>query len=118
MWSNYLNGDGYDLVLLGREDDSPINADRLQARLSNKEYSAVATSLAYVGFKSAMDLLTTYAGRASDLQPMLAGAQINKDMNMRLQILPGWDRIRLRRRSFTGRFCLTGSSPESADRLV
>jgi spermidine synthase len=89
VWSNYLNGDGYDLVLLGRPDDSPIDADRLQSRLGTREYSAVAASLTDVGFKSAVDLLTSYAGRASDLQPMLAGAQINRDMNMRLQYIAG-----------------------------
>ena len=33
VWSNYLNGDGYDLVLLGSADPAPINVDALQRRL-------------------------------------------------------------------------------------
>jgi spermidine synthase len=89
VWSNYLNGDGYDLVLLGSADGSPINVDALQRRLDQPSYSGVSASLAEVGFHSAVDLLATYAGRASDLAPMLAGAQINDDLNMRLQYMAG-----------------------------
>ncbi len=33
VWSNYLNGDGYDLVLLGSADASPININAVQHRL-------------------------------------------------------------------------------------
>jgi spermidine synthase len=89
VWSNYLNGDGYDLVLLGTADASPINVDALQRRLDQSSYSAVSASLAETGFHSAVDLLATYAGSASDLAPMLANAQINDDLNMRLQYMAG-----------------------------
>ena len=34
-------------------------------------------------------MLATYAGRASDLAPLLAGARINEDLNLRLQYLAG-----------------------------
>jgi spermidine synthase len=34
-------------------------------------------------------VLATYAGRASDLKPLTAGAAINEDLNMRLQYLAG-----------------------------
>ena len=33
--------------------------------------------------------MATYAGRAPDLRPWLAGAQINEDRNLRLQYLAG-----------------------------
>jgi spermidine synthase len=95
VWSNYLNGDGYDLVLLGSADGATINPgasinmDALQRRLDQPSYSAVSASLAGVEFHSAVDLLATYAGRASDLAPMLANAQINDDLNMRLQYMAG-----------------------------
>jgi spermidine synthase len=89
VWSNYLNGDGYDLVLLGRTDQSPINIDALQQRMSGPGYSAVAASLAEAGFTSTTDLLATYAGRARDLKPMLSDARINEDLNMRLQYIAG-----------------------------
>jgi spermidine synthase len=89
VWSNYFQGDGYDLVLLGREDSSPINVDALQQRLDQSGYSGVAASLADAGFHSAVDLLATYTGRASDLQPMVSGVRLNEDMNLRLQYLAG-----------------------------
>jgi spermidine synthase len=89
VWSNYLNGDGYDLVLLGSADAAPIGVNDLQRRLDQPSYAAVSASLAEVGFHSAVDLLATYAGGASDLAPMLTNAQINDDLNMRLQYMAG-----------------------------
>ncbi len=89
VWSNFLDGDGYDLVLLGSADPTPINVDALQQRLNQPSYSGVAASLANTGFHSAVDLLATYAGRAEDLAHMLAGTQVNDDLNMRLQYLAG-----------------------------
>jgi spermidine synthase len=90
VWSTYLNGDGYDLVLIGRLDDSPINVDEIQQRLDQPKYKRVSASLAEVEIKSATELIATYSGRASDLAPMLAGASINRDLNMRLQYIAGW----------------------------
>jgi spermidine synthase len=90
VWSNYLNGDGYDLVLIGRLDESSINVDEMQQRLDQPKYSRVLASLADVEVHSAADLLSTYAGQASDLEPMLSGTPINRDLNMRLQYIAGW----------------------------
>jgi spermidine synthase len=90
VWSNYLNGNGYDLVLIGRLDESSINVDEMQKRLDQPKYSRVVASLGDVGVQSASDLLATYAGRASDLEPMLSGTSINRDLNMRLQYIAGW----------------------------
>jgi spermidine synthase len=89
VWSNFLNGDGYDLVLLGRPTGGPIDVDALERRLSQPTYAAVAASLAEAGFHSGIDLLATYAGQASDLKPMLMGTEINEDINLRLQYLAG-----------------------------
>jgi spermidine synthase len=89
VWSNYLNGDGYDLVLFGRPDATPINVDALQKRLTQPGYSQVAAALVETEFHSAADLLATYTGRAPDLAPMVAGVRVNDDMNMRLQYLAG-----------------------------
>jgi spermidine synthase len=89
IWSNNLNGDGFDLVLLGQATPSPIQVDAIQARLDRSDYAPVVASLSQVGFHSAVEFLATYAGRARDLKPMLAGAQINRDLNMRLQYLAG-----------------------------
>jgi spermidine synthase len=89
VWSNYFEGDGYDLVLLGRDDASPVDIDALQHRLDQPAYSKVASSLGDTGFHSALDLLATYVGRASDLQPLLSGVALNDDLNLRLQYLAG-----------------------------
>ncbi len=95
VWSNYLDGDGYDLVLLGRAEESAIDVDAridvdaIDRRLKTPAYASVSASLAEVGLPSAVDLLATYAGRALDLQPMLADARINDDLSMRLQYLAG-----------------------------
>jgi spermidine synthase len=89
LWSNNLKGDGFDLVLIGRLDASQIDVDRMQQRLDQPGYAGVSESIGAVGFLSAVDLLATYAGRATDLQPVFADAQINQDLNMRLQYIAG-----------------------------
>jgi len=80
---------GYDLVLLGQVGPTKINVDELQRRLDRPDYSAVIASLRAVGFQSAVDILATYLGQASDLHPLLLGAQLNLDRNLRLQYLAG-----------------------------
>jgi spermidine synthase len=89
IWSNNLNGDGYDLVLLGQADPAPISIDAMQQRLDQPGYAPVIASISDVGFRSAVELMATYAGRAPDLASMLVGTQINEDMNMRLQYIAG-----------------------------
>jgi spermidine synthase len=89
IWSNNLNGDGYDLVLIGQMDATVINLDDVQRRLDDEKYGAVLKSLSDVGFHSAVEFFATYAGRALDLQPLLVNAQINNDMNLRLQYIAG-----------------------------
>jgi spermidine synthase len=89
VWSNYTQSQGgYDLVLIGGNTDM-IDLDAIQERLDRPEYSKVLASITDVGFHSAAEVFTTYAGRASDLKSYFAGAQINNDMNLRLQYLAG-----------------------------
>src|SRR5207247_8083228 len=86
---NYLQSEGgYDLVLIGG-NTSTIDLDAIQERLDRPEYSEVLASISDVGFHSAAEMFATYAGRASDLKAYFAGAQINDDMNVRLQYLAG-----------------------------
>jgi len=89
IWTNYVNGEGYDMVLLGQLSPTVINVDEMQERLNRPNYGAVNESLREVGFRSAVELLATYAGRASDLGPWLRDAQINQDVNLRLQYIAG-----------------------------
>jgi spermidine synthase len=89
LWSNNMNGAGYDLVLLGRTDSTPINVDEIQQKLDRQDHVGVAQSISDVGFHSAVELLSTYVGRPSDLAGWLKDAQINRDANLRLQYLGG-----------------------------
>jgi spermidine synthase len=89
FWSNDYGGDGYDAVLFGQVAPTRIDVDQLQARLDRPDYGAVKASLEDVGFHNAVDLLATYAGRATDLQDWMKDAQINTDKNLRLQYLAG-----------------------------
>jgi spermidine synthase len=89
VWGNTNNGAGYDLVLLGQVEPTKIDVDAVQRRLQRPEYATVAQSLREIGMNSAVDLFSTFAGRASDLAPWLQDAAINRDRNLRLQFLAG-----------------------------
>ncbi len=89
IWANELDQEGYDVLLLGRDGSGPIDVDALTRRLARADHAAIARSLAEVGFPSAADLLSTYAGRAPDLAAWLRGAVISTDRNLRLQYLAG-----------------------------
>jgi spermidine synthase len=89
VWSNDINGKGYDVVLAGHSTPQTINLDTMQARLSSPDGARVSQSLAEVGLNSALSLMSTYGGQARDLAPWLADAQINRDSNLRLQYLAG-----------------------------
>ncbi len=89
MWGNDVDGGGYDSILLGAAGPLTINVDQLEQRLNRRDYEHVAVSLSEVGFNSALDLLKTYAGQASDLKQFLKDAQVNEDRDLRLQYLAG-----------------------------
>lgn len=89
IFANTHHGAGYDLVLLGQRQPSPIDVDAIQARLSTAEYAPVLRSLGEIGMASASDLFATYAGSATDYAEWLEDAQINRDANLRLQYLAG-----------------------------
>jgi spermidine synthase len=89
IWANDNNGEGYDVVLLGQAEPTRIDLDALDARLQRPDHVQVAQSLMDAGIHSAASLLGTYDGRASDLRPWLEGAEINRDLSLRLQYLAG-----------------------------
>ena len=126
VWRNdNTDGSGYDVVLVARLDDAPIDVDAWQARIDRPEGAVVKQSLAEVGFTSAFDLLRTYSGRGKDLGPWVANAEINRDANLRLQYLAGFgfnfyigSQIRdaiLRYRTFPADYLV--GSPASVDHL-
>jgi spermidine synthase len=89
IWGNDNAGGGYDTVLLGQAEPAKIDIAKMQQRLDQPDYAAVAQSMRYVGFNNVMDMLATYAGQERDLRPWLQGAEINRDGNLRLQYLAG-----------------------------
>jgi spermidine synthase len=94
IWGNtafnrQLQREGYDVVLLGQAEPTVIDLDEFDRRWYGADHAGVAQSLKDVDCRGPVDLLATYAGRAEDLKPWLAGAEINRDRNLRLQYLAG-----------------------------
>jgi spermidine synthase len=89
IWSNDIEGEGYDVVLLGRTEPLRIDVDAFQQRLNREDHRRVAQSLREVEFRTSADLLGTYAGQGPDLADWLKDAQLNTDRNLRLQYLAG-----------------------------
>lgn len=87
LWNPDLLEEGYDLVALGRAEQTPISQAAMQARIDAAP--RLKQSLEDVLLKSAGDILATYAGRGRDLAPWLEGAEINRERNLRLQYLAG-----------------------------
>jgi spermidine synthase len=86
VWVNDRE-DGADVVLLGQADPAPIDVDAIVQRFDGN--ARAAASLREIGFESAIDLLSSYAGRAPDLVGWLNGAPVNTDRDLRLQYLAG-----------------------------
>jgi spermidine synthase len=86
---NTFRGVGYDTVLLGQAEPPRIDLDAIDARLKRPEFAPVAASLREIGLASAVDLFSTYAGRATDLTEWLRDGSINRDRDLRLQYLAG-----------------------------
>jgi spermidine synthase len=89
IFGNSNEGAGYDMVLFGQVEPTTIDVSRVEDKLRRPEYARIKQSLHEIGFESAVDLFSTYAGRAVDLQPWTKTAMINRDINLRLQYLAG-----------------------------
>ena len=98
IWSNDVDGVGYDTVVLGRasessEGDVPlvVDVDQWQAIWNRPDRDAAVRSLYNVGLGSPLALLAKYSGSADSegVKAWLADAQINLDNNLRLQYLAG-----------------------------
>ena len=90
IWATNHNGEGYDIVLLGKVEPLKIDLDQIRDRAERPSYSDVLTALASAGFDPPVNLLGSFAGQASDLGPWLRNAEINRDRDLRLQYLAGF----------------------------
>jgi spermidine synthase len=89
LWSDHIEGMGFNIVMFGQTEPTRINVDDLQQTLSRDDHRGVVASLDFIGMGSATQLLSTYAGRGADLEDWLSDAQVNRDRNLRLQYLAG-----------------------------
>ena len=86
-WINDRGGD-IDVVLFGQAHLA-YRYRRGRGAVQSHRERARSQILARYGFESAIDLLSSYAGRGPDLVAWLKGAAINTDRNLRLQYLAG-----------------------------
>jgi spermidine synthase len=104
LFSNDINAEGFDAILLGQVEPIRIDLDKLHEKLYSPAYRRVRESLIDVGFgmdtgrikwgpnawsDESIALLATYAGRGVDMKEWMKDAQINTDRNLRLQYLAG-----------------------------
>jgi spermidine synthase len=104
IFSNDIDGEGFDAVLLGQVEPARIDLAKLHEKLNSPDYAWVKQSLMEVGFgavsktakwvpieygNAEIDLMARYAGRAADMGGWMENAQINRDSNLRLQYLAG-----------------------------
>jgi spermidine synthase len=90
IWNNDINGEGYDVMLVGQNGPARIDMEALERRLARPDYAGVRESLNEVGLGTADSLLATYAGYGPDLRRWLERAPINHDRDLRLQYLAGF----------------------------
>lgn len=89
VFGNMFEGHAIDTVLLGQAERPEIWVDEIESALRSPAFASVDSSLVQAGLYGAIDLFGNYAGRASDLDGWLADAQINHDLDLRLQYLAG-----------------------------
>jgi spermidine synthase len=89
MFGNTYDGQAIDTVLVGTLEEPSIYLDYIDEALRLPQFAPVVRSLGEVGLVGATEIFGNYAGRASDLKPWLADAEINRDRNLRLQYLAG-----------------------------
>lgn len=90
VWSNTIDGKGYDLVLMGQADPLKIDVDAVEAKMRSPGYEPVLKSMNDIGYRTVSDMYATYAGQGSDMTKWLEGAQLNTDRDLRLMYLAGW----------------------------
>ena len=89
IWGNDISGGGYDLVLLGQVDPTKIDVDAMQARLDRPKACAWRRACARWASAARCSCWRPTPGQEPDLRPWLAGAEINRDGNLRLQYMAG-----------------------------
>jgi spermidine synthase len=88
VWGNLDIFDrGYDVVLMGSVEPIRVDLEAYARRVAADP--RIVASLKDVGFRSGFDLLGVYTAQGRDLAGWLKGAQMNRDLSLRLQFLAG-----------------------------
>ena len=90
IWSNDIQGKGYDVVLAGHATPQTINVDSMQARLARPgELAASRNRSARSDFIGGCRCSRRTPARRAISRRGSVGAEINRDSNLRLQYLAG-----------------------------
>jgi spermidine synthase len=87
IWSGQGPQSGYDLIVVGHADGTPVDVESFRPQLLTN--SAAATPLSEVGLGNFNMLRRTLVANGDDLTDWLNDADINRDRNLRLQYLAG-----------------------------
>jgi spermidine synthase len=114
MWTHIVrHRRGDDAVIIGQSGPTRIDVEALTARFASPGYARVRQSLRDIGIHSLIDLFAGYTGRKADLGPWLAGAQINRDRNLRLQYLAGMGKYSIEMEDIYAEFDRLRTFPDS-----
>ncbi len=114
MWTHIVRDRrGDDAVIIGQPGPTRIDVEALNARYASPGYARVRKSLAEIGIRSPLELFAGYTGRKAELAPWLAGAEINRDRNLRLQYLAGMGKYSLEMEDIYAEFDRLRTFPDS-----
>jgi spermidine synthase len=89
VWTNARHGALSDLVLVGTVEPKLIDLDAFARTMERPEFAFVRMTLTRATFDPPLRIFATFAGRAAGLDSWLADAELNRDVNLRLQYLAG-----------------------------
>lgn len=91
LWTSWRTGDYvetlHDIIAVGQLEPRPLDLADIDRRTSATE--KLTAALEAVDLATIPSLMAQYAGRGDNLQPWLAGAEINRDLSLRLEYLAG-----------------------------
>jgi spermidine synthase len=90
-WTEYATADQrHDVIAVGQLEPRTIDLAKLNGRIQANPKLKAALNEVHIG--TVPELLGQYIARGEDLQPWLAGAEINRDRSLRLEYLAGISR--------------------------
>jgi spermidine synthase len=90
-WTHNVKRLGDDVVILGQPGLTRVDVPALDARFQSATYARVRSSLAEIGIPSTIALFSGYSGQKDGLSSWLRGARINRDGNLYLQYIAGFN---------------------------